>query len=213
MDGIFETNDLSQIKVDRIMGEPVYTMDHFYRNPEKVISWIQTHEAELWKKHQTPTYNGVKFFDMRHTLECPGLVGIQKKLSALVRQEPLNPGVLTTNQSRFIRDGFNDFKNNYWWPHLDNGYTALIYLNRETFPGTNLYEPSDDSYEGVTEHLAPWRSKEKWKLMGNFEASYNRLVLFNASELFHGMAVDNDLFFGDKFRLNQAIFFDAERPF
>ena len=213
MDNIFEINNLSNINIDQFRGGHTFIMDNFYKHPEKVIDWINAHEPFLWKKEQQPSYNGVKFFDLRHRIECPQLLDIQNQLSKIVHQKPLNPGTFTTNKSRFEKDQFNDYQNNFWWPHLDDGYTALIYLNHQTYPGTNIYDdPEEDSYEGVTEHLAPWRSKKKWELVKNFEAKFNRLIIFNANELFHGMAVDNELFFGNEYRLNQVIFFDSEQP-
>ena len=33
----------------------------------------------------------------------------------------------------------NDYQNKYFWPHLDFGYTGVIYLDYYDGPGTNLY--------------------------------------------------------------------------
>lgn len=210
---IFKTHDLSGIKIENFRGGKIYSMDQFYLHPEKVIEYIDTYEPLLWKKEQQPTLNGIRFFDMRHRIPCPEITELQNKLSKIVGQKPLNPGLLTTNQCRFIKDEFNDFKNNFWWPHLDDGYTALIYLNQESYPGTNIYDPiADDDMDGVTEHSEPWRSRQKWKLVRNFESKFNRLIIFKAHELFHGMAVENELFFGENWRLNQVIFFNEKCP-
>ena len=35
-----------------------------------------------------------------------------------------------TNVTKFIDKNFNDYENNYWYPHKDFGYTALIYFNK-----------------------------------------------------------------------------------
>ena len=62
---------------------------------------------------------------------------------------------------------FNDYKNFYWWPHTDLGYTGIVYLNREnSFSGTNLYENLDQSSEppNCSEHCFPWRPKSKYKV-------------------------------------------------
>ena len=48
-------------------------------------------------------------------------------------------------------------------PDDDCFYNCLIYLNKPTCDGTNLYEKIDDN-EGDNEHTHPWQSKNKYKL-------------------------------------------------
>jgi hypothetical protein len=54
------------------------------------------------------------------------------------------------------------------------------------------------------EHCSPWQSKNKYILLQNIEAEYNKLVIFK-SDLYHGMAYNSDKF-NDTFRKNQVIF-------
>ena len=36
------------------------------------------------------------------------------------------------------------------------------------------------------------------------------MIMFEGDKFFHSMCVENDLFFGTKYRLNQALFFKNE---
>ena len=104
---------------------------------------------------------------------------------------------------------FNDYKNNFWHPHTDTGYTALIYFNKnDSECGTNLYRnTSPDTENNVGEHVVPWRSKSKWKIIKTLKPKFNRCVLFDGDFFPHGMHIPNDKYFKDEYRLNQVVFF------
>ena len=111
--------------------------------------------------------------------------------------------IITTNYIKFynLKD---EYIKNFWWPHTDDHclYNCIIYFNKSTCDGTNLYEKLLDN-EG-SEHTNPWQNKNKYNLLYNIKSAYNRLVIFKAN-IYHGMAYDNDKF-KNNFRKNQIIF-------
>jgi len=107
-----------------------------------------------------------------------------------------------TNLFYSVKDK-NKFKDHYWWPHVDTGlYNCIVYLNKEPCDGTNIYAQIVEN-DGP-EHSHPWQSKNKYGLLQNIEAEYNKLVVFRSS-LYHGMAYNNKKF-NNRFRKNQVIF-------
>ena len=105
---------------------------------------------------------------------------------------------------------FNDYKNNYWWPHLDRGYNAIVYLNTNDYvSGTNLYENLnlDEEPLNCPEHFTPWRNKNNFRLVKTLMPRYNRLVLFDGLKFHHGMNICNDDYFHESYRFNQVFFF------
>ena len=53
------------------------------------------------------------------------------------------------------------YRDNYWWPHTDDGYTSLIYLNKFWYPGSDLYSSvTPKKIIIVFEHsIHPWQSE------------------------------------------------------
>ena len=111
------------------------------------------------------------------------------------------------NFSESAKGVFNNYVDNYWWPHTDVGWNGIVYFHDEW--GTNLYSPNHlDITDNINEHYQPWRSKEKYTLLKSLEPAYNKLVLFDGKKFPHGMNVTNEKYFGKKPRNNQVFFFD-----
>jgi hypothetical protein len=110
---------------------------------------------------------------------------------------------------------FNDYQNNYWWPHLDEGHTGIVFFNRDEDSGTNIYRclelSEDDMRYDTPEHVAPWRPKDKYELLKSMKPRYNRCILFNAKRYLHGQNIIDDRY-TDQFRLNQVLFLDPNGP-
>ena len=111
-----------------------------------------------------------------------------------------------TNQTRFCKIDFNDYRNNYWYPHQDEGFNGIIYFNKDCECGTNLYENISDE-ESENEHFKPWRSREHYRFLKHIEPKYNKLVLFDGFKFLHGMNIINDRYFSKEYRKNQVFFF------
>ncbi|MEM7255007.1 MAG: hypothetical protein AAF493_26700 [Pseudomonadota bacterium] len=215
---MFELNSLDAMQTITLEGtlagtSTAYVMDNFYKDPDAVVRLLEQHEPTPWKAQEKPSYNGIHFADLRHRVPHDDVSRVSTALSELCGQTPFRPGYVLSNLVRFRPHEFNDYANNYWWPHLDVGYTALVYLNPFETSGTNLYLPKAFDDQSGNQHHAPWRSRQKWSLQHTFVAKYNRMVMFDGGHIHHGMAVDDLTFFGDMWRANQVFFFQkGEAP-
>ena len=191
-----------------VNGTTVYEIQDFYKYPDKVIEFISNIIPYLHKGHEQPSYNGRAFEDLRHSVPVRGLWEVCNFLSSICNQHACDPHSLKTNMFKFLDSNFDQHDQNYWWPHIDDGYTALVYLNNFSYPGTNLYNSSNVKLLNKGEHFTPWQPKSNWKLETTLQAEYNKLVLFDGLNNPHSMSISDNLFF-DQYRLNQVIFFQA----
>lgn len=211
--GIFDLNYSITVN-ETFMGSNIYYMDNFYKNPDAVLDLFnktpsRVHHPYLEVKSQS--LNGVHFDDRRHVLEdCNEISKVYKYLSILCGQKVLNDDrVGLTNQIKFFKHDFNNFKDNYWYPHMDSGYNGIVYLNKgDDTCGTNLYKQLQ--YDGNRidrEHLESWRPKERYEIIKTIKPKFNRCVLFDGKKFLHGMHIPNDMYFGEEYRFNQVFFF------
>lgn len=208
---IYETNDIVDVTTEKYFGTTIYTVDNLFKTPQLIVDSLESIDAPLWKHEEKPSYNGTHFFDRRHFVVDDQLIPVHKKLAEVCGGEPRPKynNRFSTNFCKFVKDPFNDYKNNYWWPHYDApGYTAIVYLNDITTAGTNLYVGIGEDIEPDNhEHYAPWKPKSKYYRAKTLEAKFNRLVIFDGGAFLHGMAVDDDTFFNIE-RKNLVIFLD-----
>ena len=209
---MFELSDNLDIKKEVFSDSAIYIIDNFYNNPDEVSDYLFKEPAPLHKLYEDGfTYNNVLFEDRRLEIYNSKLRSVINFLSDLVSQQPLSYDTIT-NQARFYKDDFNDYKNCVWWPHEDKGYNGIVYFNKnDNECGTNLYSMiTDDSYflNDISEHYAPWRPKEKYEISKTLIPKYNRLVLFDGYKFPHGMNIINDRYFSDEYRNNQVFFFE-----
>ncbi len=211
--GVFDLNDKSPIYVEKIMGSNIYYIDNFYKKPDTILKLLNTVPAKV---HNPPTrkdsrfksLNGIHFQDMRHNIRIEEMKYVNSYLSRICGENPhTDPDMLFTNKTRFFPTAFNDYKNNYWHPHTDPGYSALIYFNKnDTEYGTNLYKQiQPDTKHHCGEHVTPWRPKAYWKIVKTLKPKFNRCVLFDGKYFPHGMHIPNERYFGDEYRLNQIV--------
>ena len=212
---MFELNDNITIKEYLVEDSPVYTIDNFYKNPEKIVSFLLKNEPEFHKIDEYPSFNSIYFEDKRHEFKYDEVSKVYEFLKSICKQNPYTNGEeIVTNFFKFKKNSFNDYNNNYWFPHTDYGYTAIIYLNENDFySGTNLYKnlnpneyPATGAY-WTPEHYEPWKSKEKFELIHSIEPKYNRMILFDGFKYYHGMNICNDDYSSETYRMNQALFF------
>ena len=222
---IFDLSEDNEIKVEYIEDSPIFTIDNFYKYPDQVHEYIFEEPLKdgivgLWKINQKPSFNGIYFDDRRLNEFDERIVPIYLFLSNLIEDYNLafRPEIHTN--ATFFKDDedslkFNKYIDNYWWPHIDSGYNAIVYFHDEW--GTNLYssELLDDYNEkenkSINEHYEPWRPKDKYKLLKTLEPAYNRLVFFNGAKFPHGMNVSSNRYFGNQSRNNQVFFFDPPK--
>jgi len=223
---MFELNGNLKVVKEDLLGSTIYYIDNFYNNPEEVSDYLFNRRVPMWKINQTPTYNGVHFNDKRFLKKDKRILKVYDFLSSVcgkkIRYDGFNAAI-STNMTRFISNSFNDYVNNFWWPHLDYGYNAIVYFNiNEEDSGTNLYHPNVmntgewQKKNSQPEHYYSWRPKEKYFLVKTLKSIYNRCVLFDGKKFPHGMNISNDTFFSDiplkkrlswnHYRCNQVFF-------
>ena len=207
---MFELNENLEIKKELFEGTVIYTIDDFYKHPQKVENYLfgKPNEIPLHKIHEKPSFNNVYFEDRRHddSIDNLDLKNVYDFLSSLCGQGYEAPDVVT-NCTRFKRHQFNDYKNYYWWPHTDGGYNGIVYFNDDNKNGTCFYEELVDRPD-MPEHYQPWGEKKDFILLKTLEPKYNRFVFFDGYEFSHGMNICTDRYFGEEYRKNQVFFFD-----
>jgi len=205
---VFELNNLKVIE-ENFYGSKIYYIQDFYRYPDKVFNFIFQHKLNYWKINDKPSYNSILFHDKRHDIICDEFVEVSNYLSHICGQETEFKNRIFTNTMRFEKNKFNDYEKNYWRPHLDMGYNALIYFNKFDCDGTNIYSPINDvDSTKYPEHFKPWVNRKKWNLLKILKSSYNKLVMFDGKKYYHGMSINDESFFHkDSLRVNQILFF------
>ena len=212
---MFELNQNIQIEEYKVQNSSIFVIDNFYKNPDKILNLFLSTPTIVHKKNEQKSYNMIFFEDKRHIFKCEELIYIHKFLSNICNQKTFyydNLGF--TNWTRFKKLSFNDYVNNYWWPHLDGGYNGVVYLNKnDQVSGTNLYEQIyfDEFSKNAEEHYKPWVEKNKYKLIYQIKPKYNRMVLFDGGKFVHGMNICNDDYFSSTYRINQVFFFEENK--
>lgn len=201
---MFNFNSLD-LQEETFCGSKIYTMDNVFINVEKTVKFLDVHPPKLHKANETPSFNNIHFVDRRHQLRDNILSNLQQELSTICQQE-IASKFTYTNYMKFLSKNFNNYRENFWGPHRDSGYTCIIYLDTFEGPGTNLYEAVGFDQQNCAEHVAPWRSRNKYKVIKTFVAKQNRLIMFNGKKFLHGMAIENNYFFTEE-RKNLAMFF------
>ncbi|AOV60312.1 hypothetical protein S820908_165 [Synechococcus phage S-CAM9] len=220
MGDLFDINPDCIVSWESIDKSRIWCIKDFYKRPDDIVEYIKSHEPKYHKRH-SKTRNGIEFHDMRHGIDVD-ITHVYKFLQRFCRQtySTRNPKKLSTNYIRFEPVEFNSYKDHYWWPHYDSGFTALIYLNKDDDEcGTNLYEFKEprinekgkmyDMEFDIHEHVKPWKEKSRYKLIRSIPPTYNSCVIFDGAKFLHGQNVSNVRYFGEEFRLNQVIFFDS----
>jgi len=203
-----------------------YEIDDFYADPDAVNKYIDENaDYHLFKEGVKGSNNGITFSDKRHTAKIYALETVAETVRRVcgARSFKNDPQQLLTNTFQMHDKEWNTWKTHWWWPHLDHGWTAIIYLNKEHCEGTNLYHKLGfpkvmggvkgfdnvirKGSEANAEHIAPWILKEEWHCVHTLESKYNRCTIF-PSRVYHGQNIASDRWFTDV-RRNQVIFMEV----
>jgi hypothetical protein len=203
---ILNYNDIN-FKVETVLGTQVFVMDDFFKYPSSIVSVLEETEPVIWSTPKSqPSNNGIYFHDRGHRILGEVVNDFCSKVKKdLNKTSMLYENELRTNCFRMVDHQFNDYKNNYWYPHYDVGWSCIVYLNSFEGPATNFYE-AKEKLEFAEEFVNPWVDKQKVWLNAYVENKFNRLVFFNAKEILHGMSITDDKFFHME-RKNIVIFF------
>lgn len=202
---IFNLNDCEELKLN---NEKIYIFNSFYNRPNKIFEYLLNIDPILHRGNNT--LNGKMFLDLRHNGHIDELNEMIEHFENFTNQKCTHKNNnFKTNMQKWFDNDFNNYRDNYWWPHYDDGYTLLIYLNDNNKDnGLNLYEdtPYYNKQSKLVEHINPWHNKNNYKLLKHIETSFNTAILFNANKFLHGCSINNKNNF-KYFRLNQAVFF------
>ena len=201
---MWELNDNLHVHTHHVANKPIYEVENFYKYPEKVRRFLFNRYSPPWKGTQEGKYD-----DRRYGQRLPK----DKTLPPLDFLKDLT-GIawipqIVTNQ--FKATSF-PYKTHYWWIHHDPCLNGIVYFNKDDeVNGTNLYKPP---YEPATlEDVEPEIPKESVELLHHIKPKYNKLVVFDGVYFPHGMALNDDRYFGDTYRMNQVFFerYDDDR--
>ena len=215
---MWDLNDDLHINTLIIDGSPAYIIDDFYKKPERIARWLFCRNTPLWKVEEQGTRNDIDFQDKRLDIPCKKLPA-HDCLQTLCGQKILdNEPAIITNQTRFLRNSYNDkYKSHYWWAHCDVGYNGIVYFNKnDNVNGTNLYNKESLNVIDAPESVNPWIPKIYSKIVHTFEPKFNRCVFFDGAKFPHGMAINDDRYHCDDFtnanwntyRVNQVFFYE-----
>jgi hypothetical protein len=217
--GIFDLNDKAVVIRESFMDSNLYYIDDFYKNPDDIAELF----SKIPNRKHTPTIepnvkslNGVYFDDRRLSFKTDEIIHVWKHLSNIIGYSPSYPHKdyqdVMTNQFRFRDKNFNKSKYNYWSPHTDIGYNAIVYFNKnDDICGTNIYKSvHPDLPRSGGEHADPWRSKNNWKILTSLKPAFNRCVIFDGGKFKHGMNLSDNVYSNEEYRLNQIFFFENE---
>lgn len=195
---MWNINRDSEVQIHELMGSKIYTVDNFLQQPRKL-------ERFLFNRNSFPVQGDPWGMNMKEYVKqrysdwidesCP-IVAVAQHLC---KQSVGKHGGFETNVEAWRISAYNDITNNYWFPHIDNGYTCIIYFNNNMTGGTNLYHPKlkdekwfQDLMKEVPLGQNPWIPKKDVELLHTLTPRYNRMVLFDGNKFPHGTAITDE---------------------
>ena len=215
----------TEVKITNFKGSKIYTIDNVFAEPKKLERFLFSRQTALVEDIEPFQANGDQFLKGRYHDFKDKAAPLVWLASNLCEQKPSFFGSFKTNQEVWLKSDYNDWENNYWFPHIDNGYNCIVYFNDDTDNGTNLYDPSLKGQEWFSSLMKkvptgqqPWLIKSKIKLVKHLKPKYNRMVLFDGAYFPHSSAINNDRYIVDSFegitreqmRSNLCFFFQPE---
>lgn len=205
MINMWQLNLDSKVQVKEILGSKIYQIDNVFETPKKLERFLFNRESfpiqgEPWTRNQY-FYQKERYTDFKD--ESAPLAVVAEHLCG---HQLGNYGAFSTNVESWQTNAYNSYETHYWFPHLDNGYTCIVYFNYEITNGTNLYHPDlreKDWFKklmkpDIPKGKTPWIPKEDVELVTELTPAYNRMVLFDGSYFPHGSAVNNEMYFSDQ---------------
>ena len=215
------------VKEFNLLGTRAFQIDNFYDHPAYIMDMILSGPPnKIMTEHPL---HGDEFFDLRHHRKEPTLKKYTDQLVELLSDQNMDVyrhegvEVLDTNFMRWKKSNFNNYQDNFWFPHQDDGWVCIIYLNESMTNGTNIYA---DKYGSIVkyggklsqEDRHPWKPRSDFEIVDYLKPKFNRAFLFDAKKIPHGAAVNDETYFYteeqkdySRHRLNQAFFFFPKR--
>ena len=210
-----------------LLGTRAFQIDNFYDNPAFIMDMILSGPPnQVLTQHPL---HGDEFFDLRHHREEPKLKKYTDQIVKILDDTSFDVykengvDILDTNFMRWKKSDWNNYEENFWFPHQDEGWVCIIYLNEAETNGTNIYADKHGSiykYGGkaTEQDRHPWKPKSDFEIVDYLKPKFNRGFLIDAKNIPHGAAVEDETYFYSekdrnysRHRLNQALFFFPKR--
>ena len=202
---MWDLNKNGKVTITKLKGSKIFTIDDVFAHPKKLERFLFNRKTALVEAKEPFQKNGQEFVKCRYHDFVDKAAPLVWFASNLSRQTPSFYGSFKTNCDAWLEGDFNNWKDNYWWPHIDHGYNCIVYFSKDSVNGTNLYDPSlkdeewfKTSMEEVPAEAQPWVPKTKVKLLKTLKPKYNRMVLFDGAYFPHSPAIDNDKYLVNK---------------
>ena len=221
---MWKLNHDTKVTITNLKGSKIYTIDNVFAEPQKLERFLFNRQTAQVESKEPFLLNGIEYLKCRYHDFVDKAAPIVWLASKLCNQQPSFFGSFKTNCDIWLNGDYNNWKDNYWFPHIDHGYNCIIYFNKDDYTnGTNLYDPSVKEEEWfktlmtkVPTGQQPWIPRNKFKLLKTLKPKYNRMVLFDGAHFPHSPAIVNDKYFVDslddvlnrtQFRSNLCFFF------
>lgn len=186
--------------------------DNFYSNYEQIYSLLEHIPAPAWKYNTDDTRNFIDYYDCRPVLPWATLRPIVhiEALTKIIRdtwKERANiVSIANPVEFNFFKSiNVDVIGDRQMFPHVDNDYTAIIYMDKVCDGGTAFYtncNPNKIPYTEQDDLFVDVSMYEKHVV----QSKPNRLVLFRGQAV-HGGYVNDYNSYKDTWRMNQVVFF------
>ena len=116
----------TEVKITKLKGSKIYTIDNVFAEPKKLERFLFSRHTALVENKEPFQANGDQFLKGRYHDFRDKAAPLVWLASKLCEQKPSFFGSFKTNQECWLKSDFNDWENNYWFPHLDNGYNCIV---------------------------------------------------------------------------------------
>ena len=188
----FQLNTNLEFIKEEVNGRPIVYVDNIYKNPDRVVEYLQNCPIISHKPQDPQAANGVEFFDGRQAIT----EAYDRQWFDIHREASTLLGI---SQNTYFQGGcmfnmtmLNSLPKGHWFPHTDpHCINGLVYLNKcnDYGPGTSFYNSFD--YNGGGEHFNPWcdDADESHCILDR----YNCAVFFNG-DIYHSMRLVGNTF-------------------
>ena len=221
---MWDLNKTTSVTITTLEDSKIFIIDNVFAEPKKLERFLFSRRTAQVENVEPFQMNGLEFIKSRYHDFVDKAAPMVWLAGNLAKQQPSFYGSFKTNCDLWLTGDYNNWKDNYWFPHIDHGYNCITYFNEDDDTnGTNLYDPSlkdEEWFKNMMQEVPigtqPWIPKRKVKLLKTLRPKYNRMVLFDGAKFPHSPAIENDKYFVDnlddvsdrkQFRSNLCFFF------
>lgn len=179
--------------VEVVDGQTIVYVDNVYKNPSRVVEYLNNCPIVSHKPQDPTRGNGRDFYDGRQSITeayDPAWFDVHKTVASLLGVRNFHfDGACMFNMTML-----NSSPRGHWFPHTDpDNINCIVYLNKDNDygPGTSFYQSF--KYHGKGEHYDPWvtAADESHCILDR----YNCAVFF-LGNIYHSMRLVGETFVG-----------------